>query len=205
MTSRARSCGTHCIISVSSSSEVGSIQWTSSKTASTGSELGQALQDRASSVNSVVSLRFCGLTSGRRVALVGPERQKIRHSSDMRRGLGEQRFKLGAFGGGRVVALKTRRPFQVADEGEQRAVGVMRRTKITQPRVRLGLQTFLKRQSDVRLADAGFAGQENDAAVALRGLPPAARQQLDLFVPAEQWRQADPVLRLEPAFHRAQA
>jgi hypothetical protein len=166
-------------------------------------ELGQALQPGEQRQQR----RFLALLRadvGQAVALVG-QRQKIGQDCDMRRGLGEQRFKLGAFGGGRVVALKPRRALQVADKGEQRAVGVMRRTKIAQPRVRLGLQTFLKRQRDVRLADAGFAGQENDAAVALGRLPPAARQQLDLFVPAEQRRQADPMLRLEPAFHRAQA
>ena len=66
--------------------------------------------------------------------------------------------------------------------------------------MRLGVEAFRQCRGDARLADAGFAGDQHDLAVARLGARPAAQQQIDLLVAADQRAQRRSAQRLEPAF-----
>ena len=65
--------------------------------------------------------------------------------------------------------------------------------------MRLDVEALLQRRGDARLADAGFAGDQHDLAVAGLGARPAPQQQVDFLVAADQRRQRRSVQRLEPA------
>ena len=67
--------------------------------------------------------------------------------------------------------------------------------------MRLGVQAFLKCRGDARLADAGLARDQHDLAVARLGARPAAQQQVDLLVAADQRGQRRSAQCLEPARH----
>src|SRR5207248_1463172 len=89
----------------------------------------------------------------------------------------------------RVAAFKAGSTFDLADEREQRTVGMMRRAEIAQRGVRLALQALSERQRNVRLADPWLAGQHDHSTFALRGISPPPQQQLALLVTPEQLRQ----------------
>ena len=65
--------------------------------------------------------------------------------------------------------------------------------------MRLGAEALRQCRSDARLADAGFARDQHDLAVARLGARPAAQQQVDLLVAADQRGQRRSAQRLEPA------
>src|SRR5262245_9382009 len=60
-----------------------------------------------------------------------------------------------------------------------------------------------QRRRQTRLADAGFAGKQDDAPLALLRLLPPMQQQLQLLVAAQQGSDASLAQSLEPAFRRA--
>src|SRR5262249_51809291 len=75
----------------------------------------------------------------------------------------------------------------------------VRRAEIEEARVGLLTEALLERARDPRLADTRFAREQDDTALALPSLSPAAQQQLDLFLTPDQRRQAPRAQRLETA------
>src|ERR1700731_828337 len=69
--------------------------------------------------------------------------------------------------------------------------------------MRLDMETLLQCIGDARLADAGFAGDQHDLAVARLGAGPAAQQQVDFLVAADERGQRRSAQRLEPALYGA--
>ena len=65
--------------------------------------------------------------------------------------------------------------------------------------MRLGVEALLQCRGDARLAEAGFARDQHDLAVARLGARPAAQQQVDLLVAADQRGQRRSAQCLEPA------
>jgi hypothetical protein len=70
---------------------------------------------------------------------------------------------------------------------------------MTQAEMRLGVETLRQCRGDARLADTRFAGDQHDLAFAGRGARPAAQQQIDLLVAADQPGQRRSAQCLEPA------
>jgi len=66
-----------------------------------------------------------------------------------------------------------RGPFELTDEREERAVGVMRGAEVAQAEVRVGLEPLDERKSNMRLADTGFSRKHRNASFALNGRLPA--------------------------------
>ena len=81
----------------------------------------------------------------------------------------------------------------------------MGRAEVAQAEVRLAGDSFEQRRAEARLADAGLAREQDDAACAGLRLLPAAQQQLEFFVAAQQRRDARLVQGLEAVFRRAEA
>src|SRR5580704_2373119 len=79
------------------------------------------------------------------------------------------------------------------------------RAKIAQAEMRLGMEAFLQRRGDARLAEAGFAGDEHDLAIPGLGARPAPHQQVDLLIAIDQRGQRRTAQRLEPACDAAWA
>ena len=65
--------------------------------------------------------------------------------------------------------------------------------------MRLAVKALRQCRGDARLADAGFAGDQHDLAVARLGARPAPQQQVDLLVAADQRGQRRSAQGLEPA------
>jgi hypothetical protein len=72
-----------------------------------------------------------------------------------RRGKGQQGFEFLHPGRGRIVTRKSRRPAELLDKREQRAVLVIRRAEVAQAEIRLVAEPLRKCRDDPRLADAG--------------------------------------------------
>ena len=106
---------------------------------------------------------------------------------------------------GVVVPFEARGALELADDRMERAVGVMGRAEVAQAEVRLAGNSFEQRRAEARLADAGLAREQDDAARAALRLLPAAQQQLELLVAAQQRRDAGLVQGLEAAFRGARA
>src|SRR5882762_1411693 len=68
---------------------------------------------------------------------------------------------------------RTQPPPELVDEREQRAVLVIGRAEIAQAEIWLGVEALLQCRNDARLADAGFARDQHDLAVAGLGARPA--------------------------------
>ena len=173
--SSSRSCGTRSTMAVSSSSEVGSIQWTSSKITKTGA--GRLPLELSRQRRQCLFLAFLRAQLMQPVVIPAGNATKAGQHRDVlrvRRGLGDQRVELGQFLRRRIAALEPGGAFELADEREERAVGVMRRAEIAQRDVRFAPQPFVERERDVRLADARFARQHHHATFPLRGMPPPA-------------------------------
>ena len=81
---------------------------------------------------------------------------------------------------------------------------MVRRAEIAQPSVRFGGDPLGQRLGEAGLADARLGGNQHHPAVAGLRLRPAAEQQVDLLVAANQ-RRDGPVQCLEPAFGHARA
>jgi hypothetical protein len=62
----------------------------------------------------------------------------------------------------------------------------------------LGLEALFQRRDDARLADSRLAGDQHDLAVARLGADPAAQQQVDLLVAADQRAQRRSAQGFEP-------
>ena len=95
------------------------------------------------------------------------------------------------------------RALHLPNDRIKRAVGVLRRAEIAQARVRLGVKPLFQCKGYARLADSRFARDQHDLSVACLGTLPAAQQQVDLFVAADERAQRRSVQSREPALHRA--
>ena len=135
-----------------------------------------------------------------------------------RQHLGDKRGVLGGGGGQReqrvelvelrLGVLSAREPGatdQVADDRIERAVRVLGRAEIAQPRVPLVCQPVEKRGREPRLADARFAREQNDLALSFLGLGPAAHEKPDLLLAAHKRGEPARVKGVEPARLRALA
>jgi hypothetical protein len=78
---------------------------------------------------------------------------------------------------------------------------VVRRAELPHPDVRLGGESLIKRQGNMRLADTGLTGEHHRATFATPGVLPATEQHLDFLVAPNWWRQSGFVLCLETAIH----
>jgi len=65
--------------------------------------------------------------------------------------------------------------------------------------MRLVAEPLRQCRDNPRLADPGFAGNQNDLAVASPGARPAVQQQADFIVAPDQWAQRRSTQGLEPA------
>jgi hypothetical protein len=63
-----------------------------------------------------------------------------------------------------VVAHQSGGAFHLADDRIKRAVRVLRRAEIAQPRVRLSGEAFQQRGGEPRFPDAGLAGEQHHLA-----------------------------------------
>src|SRR5215469_18876124 len=93
---------------------------------------------------------------------------------------------------GRVVAREAAGSFEAGDERAERAVLMVGRAEIAQPRVRLALDALRQRRSEARLADPRLARKQDDAAFAGFCLLPAPQQKVELFVAPDEWRRLRP-------------
>ena len=192
-------------MAASSSSEVGSIQWMSSKITKTGCRAATAVELSRQRRQGLL-LAFLRTQLLQSVALVA--RQCAEGWPEPRRVPGPPWIAQPArrvwpvFAVGVVAALEPGSTFELADEREESAVGVMRRAEIAQRDVRFAPSLLVERERDVRLADARLARQHHHAAFPLRGMPPSAQQQFDLLFTPEQRRQLGLVHRLEAALPR---
>src|SRR6516164_11343512 len=73
------------------------------------------------------------------------------------------------------------------------------RTEIAQQEMRLAADPLFQRRGDARLADARLARDQHDLSVPRLGARPAAQQQIDLLLAANQRAQCRSAQRLEPA------
>ena len=194
-------------VKVNSSSEVGSIQCASSNSISTGCCAASRV-NCASSASSVFSLRRCGVRSGR--GYLSPVGIDIRSamnpiSSAPAFDRASKRFELGQPRFRHVLAAQARGVLELGNEGMERARLMVRRAEIAQPRVRLARRLLQHRLRQTRFADAGFADQHHHPALAGLGLLPAALQQRQFLVAADERGQVSPVQRLEAALGGALA
>ena len=93
--------------------------------------------------------------------------------------------------------------FHLADDGIERAVGVLRRTEIAQAGVRLAGKAFQKRSREPRFANAGLTGEKHHLAFAILCSCPASQQQFGFFFPADKRGEVSSVQCIEPALDRA--
>jgi hypothetical protein len=76
---------------------------------------------------------------------------------------------------------------------------VIGRAEIAQADIWLGVEALRQRRGDARLAEAGFARDQHNLAVAGLGAGPAPQQQVDLLVAADQSSHCRSAQCLEPA------
>ena len=114
-------------------------------------------------------------------------------------------FELVEFGLQCVVVGKSSGPLHLADDRKKRAIGVLRRTKVTQARVRFAGKAFKKCRYQSRFADAGLARKQHHLAFAVLRLGPAPQHQVEFFLSADEVGQAGRVQRLKPAFYRCRS
>ena len=88
---------------------------------------------------------------------------------------------------------------QLRDHRLERAALVVRLAEIMQAGMRFSLELVLERRDQARLADAGFAGQQDHAALAILDLLPSPQQKFDLLLAADHRRQARGAQRFETA------
>ena len=90
--------------------------------------------------------------------------------------------------------------FHLTDDRIERAVRVLRRTKIAQARVRFRSEAFQQRRCQSRLADPRFTGEQHHLTFAALRFRPAAQQQFEFFFPPDKLSEAARVESLEAAF-----
>ena len=88
-----------------------------------------------------------------------------------------------------AARLEARGPFELRNERVERAVRMVGRAEIAKTSMRLALEPRQQGFGNTRLADAGLAREQHDPPLAELGLIPAAQQQIDLLLPANEWRQ----------------
>ena len=88
----------------------------------------------------------------------------------------------------RVVAREPGGAFELDDERVERAVLMVRRAEIAQPRVRLALDALRQRRGQARLADARLARDQHHPPLAGLRLLPAPQQQIELLVAPDERR-----------------
>ena len=89
---------------------------------------------------------------------------------------------LSSFGWRAVVVRESSGTLHLADDGVQRAVGVLWRAEIAQSRMRLRSNAFQHCSRQSRLADTRLARDQHHLAVAGLCLQPAPHQQFEFFV-----------------------
>src|SRR6516164_3868713 len=119
------------------------------------------------------------------------------------RGLRDKGVELGQLLRRRVAVFEPGSTLELADEWEQRTVGMVRRAEIAQRDVWFSLELLVKRPRNVRLADTRLSQKHHYSAFLLFGVSPPAEQQIYLFFTPEQRRQLGVVHCLETAFHAA--
>ena len=161
-----------------------------------------ALPFAKSSASSVFCRRCAGTDrawdSGHRSAATASRRRAPRPRSRSRSARAARRACRASLR--RIVARQSGGAFHLADDRIKRAVGVLRRAEIAQPRVRLACEAFQQRRRQPRFADARLAGEQHDLAFAALRFRPAPKQQVEFFLPPDQGGQAGRVQRLEAAF-----
>ena len=166
----------------STSRLVGSVQCASSKIISTGSCRASASIVRNERLQCSLPALLRGQIE-RGIASIVRERQhlgKERRVLDRGRGLREHAHRACRASLLRgVVVRHSGGTFHLADDRIKRAVGVLRRAEIAQPRVRLAGEAFQKRGRQPRFADAGLAGKQHHLAFAGLCSRPAPKQQFD--------------------------
>ena len=120
-----------------------------------------------------------------------PCRQQCRELAQFRRGI--------------VLALEAGGAGELGDHRMQQRVLVMRRTQVAPPGMRLRQEAIFQRGSEARLADAGLAAEQHDAAFASLRLAPAMQQQCEFVFATEQRCAAAGAQRLETTVDRALA
>src|SRR5262249_29506900 len=81
----------------------------------------------------------------------------------------EQRLQLVEALLGCIVRLETRRSLQLSDDRTKRAVGMVGRALITQPRIPLAADAFGERLRKARLADSRLSRDQHDLPFTLPG------------------------------------
>ena len=121
---------------------------------------------------------------------VGGQRQQLRQQPPVfRRCTVEKRLQLLGLRLGRVAVLETGHPLELAGDGEERAVAVVRRAEVAELGVGLAEKPLPEGGDEARLAHAGLGREQHHLAIAASGSPPAAPQQLDFLVAADERRQ----------------
>src|SRR5262249_14937214 len=118
-----------------------------------------------------------------------------------RRGLRKQSVELVEPSPRLVIVRHSGSMLHLADDRKERAVGVLWRAKITQPRMRLGGQPFQQRGRKPRFADAGLARKQQHLAFTGLCSRPAPQQQFALLFTPDEVGQAARMQGLEAAFY----
>ena len=96
---------------------------------------------------------------------------------------------------------EARSALHLIDYRVKRAVGVLRRTEVSQACMRFVSDAFQQRRSQSRFADPGFAGKQYHLAFASLGFRPAAQEQLKFFLSPHKLCQPAAMERLKPTFN----
>ncbi len=113
----------------------------------------------------------------------------------------DQRFQLVEFRVRCFVPGELQRPFEVVDDGPERAVHVVGRALEAQGLHALRFEPLAKRAQNAALADPGFTRQQHHLAFAVPRLRPPAQQQIQFLVAAHQRRhRTNAVTGIEAAF-----
>ena len=144
-------------------------------------------------------LRALALRIGRDLGAV-TQTEQIGHGGDVGAGA-QELLELAALDRRRVVAVEAGGMRQLRHDRLQRAALMMRQAEIAHAGRVLGFDLFEQRRDQPRLADAGLARQQHDAAVIVFGLRPAARQQIELLAAADQRHLVGCAQLLEAALH----
>src|SRR5262249_39357788 len=111
---------------------------------------------------------------------------------------GQQSFEFLPPRYGWIVTRKPRRPAELLNKREQRAVLVIGRAEIPQAEMRLRLEALGQGRGKARLADPGLARNQYDLAFTRFGAPPGPQQQIDLRAAPNQRAERRSAQGLEP-------
>src|SRR5262245_61551964 len=97
---------------------------------------------------------------------------------------------------------EARGTLQLANDGVERAVGVMRRAKVAQASMGFAREPLQQHGGEPRFADAWLPRNQDDLTFAVLGPLPATEQELRFLLAANKLGQPGRVQRLEPALDR---